>query len=387
MAKIVGMEAICANNLNKDSLFESVLALRTSVGADGLAALSDADWDQLKHDTPMQFHNSRCALLAFSGFSRALKESAWNREQIQSAGFIFSSTTSQIDLWENRLPYYQTENYDGANIRRGINNQSLGTPVLRMTDHFSIQGPRTLITSSCSASLQALAMALLWIKSGRVQRCIVGATEIHSTLTRVGFGSLRLLSKEICKPFDRNRTGINLGEGAGFICLEADSLRSEAGRGYLRGAGLSTDAYHPTSPHPEGKGSQTSLTMSLRSAGLAAEDIDWVYAHGTGSPANDLAESRAIREVFAHAPVITSTKASHGHTLSASGAIESVLGLLAMQKNLVLPTREFQDADSQIQLPILLQAKEQTIRNFVKNSLGFGGINASVIFSAEPGRH
>jgi 3-oxoacyl-(acyl-carrier-protein) synthase len=281
------------------------------------------------------------------------------------------------------LPSFGKINAEVSKTIAAVAQQSLGSPALRLMEHFKIQGPRALITSSCSASLQALALGLMWIRSGKVRRCIVGATEIHSELTRVGFGSLRLLSKEICKPFDRNRTGINLGEGAAFLCLEAGDLRRENPWGYLTGAGLSTDAYHPTSPHPEGAGSVKALNAALRNGGLNAADIDWIYAHGTGSPANDSAEAQAIQQVFPHRPFVTSTKSSHGHALAASGVLESVLGLMAMKKNKILPTSHFQDPDPLIDLAILAKAKDHVVHHFVKNSLGFGGINASVIFSRE----
>jgi len=251
-----------------------------------------------------------------------------------------------------------------------------------MAEHFRIRGPMALTTSSCSASLQALATAFLWIRAKKVRRCIVGTTEIHADLTRVGFGSLRLLSKNICSPFDKNRAGINLGEGSAFLCLEDAGLRPQtAGWGYLSGAGLSTDAYHATSPHPEGKGSQEAMRMALESAKLDPKKIGWVYAHGTGSPANDLAEAKAISQVFSHKPWVSSTKSSHGHTLAASGALESVLGLLAMKRNEILPTHNYKETDPQISLRITSEKVAQPLDHFLKNSLGFGGINASVIFS------
>jgi 3-oxoacyl-[acyl-carrier-protein] synthase-1 len=228
-------------------------------------------------------------------------------------------------------------------------------------------------------------MATLWIKSGCVRRCIVGATEIQSDLTRVGFGSLRLLAKDTGRPFDKNRLGINLGEAGAFLCLEESSLRTDSAWGFVRGEGFSTDAFHATSPHPEGRGSQIAMTMALQKAGLSASDIDWIYTHGTGSPANDLAEANAITQVFTHNPFVTSTKASHGHTLGASGALESVLGLMALKENKILPTFSFQEPDPKIPLKIQRQTTAQPFQHFLKNSLGFGGINASVIFSKQRG--
>ncbi|HRO66389.1 MAG TPA: beta-ketoacyl-[acyl-carrier-protein] synthase family protein, partial [Pseudobdellovibrionaceae bacterium] len=337
--QIPGLGAVCANGLSKETIFESCLQGRSSVGPDGLASLSPADWEQLQKTTPEPFNASRAGQLSFQAAQEALKESRWTPADLRDAGFILASTTSQIDQWERDLPFYRKPEATPSRIQRAISNQSLGTPLLSLARHFGVQGPVAHLASSCSASLQALAMATLWIRSGKVERCLVGGVEIQSDLTRTGFQSLRLLTKGFASPFDKRRAGINLGEGGAFLCLETKGLsRGAPVWGEIIGVGLSSDAYHATAPHPEGRGSLQAMRMALEMSGRSAPDVDWIYAHGTGSPANDTTEAKAIHALFPHRPPVTSTKSSHGHTLAACGVLESVLGLMAMGNGKTLPT-------------------------------------------------
>ncbi|UYL09606.1 beta-ketoacyl-[acyl-carrier-protein] synthase family protein [Bdellovibrio sp. SKB1291214] len=381
--KVVGLGAACANGVTKEEIFASIRQGSSAILESGLAVLSENQWQQISTDCPEEFRDSRCSLLNVHSLKAALKEAGWSPTELHETGFIFASTTSQIDQWEKHLPFYKTSGYDLEKIKSSVANQSLGTPALKLAKFFGINGPVSLITSSCTASLQAITMATLWIRTGKVKRCIVGATEIQSDLTRIGFGSLRLLSKDSARPFDKARTGINLGEGSAFMCLEESTLRLENPWGFITGIGLSTDAYHATSPHPEGLGSQRAIEMALDNSKVSADEIKWIYSHGTGSPANDLAEAKAIHKIFPHRPFVTSTKSSHGHTLGASGALESVLGLMAMKEQVILPTAHCENVDENINLEVLKETLSQTYRHFLKNSLGFGGINASVVFSAE----
>jgi 3-oxoacyl-(acyl-carrier-protein) synthase len=331
---------------------------------------------------------SHCSIASIYCLKKALNESQWGPAELANCGFIFATTTSQIDLWQKSLPLCYSKELKFNEITTATQFQSLGKTMVELQKLFHISGPSTVIASSCSASLQALNIASLWIKTGRVKRCLVGTTEILSDLTINGFNSLRLLSKAVCKPFDKNRLGINLGEASAFICLEADDLSECKAQGYIAGTGFSTDAYHPTAPSPEGIGSLASMKMALQTANITPEEIDWVYAHGTGSSANDLAESNAFQEFFKNSktkPAVSSTKSIHGHTLGACGALEVVLSLLAFKENVILPTFNIRDIDPAIQLDIVKQVRQKDLRYILKNSLGFGGINASLILSKESG--
>lgn len=376
--QISGLGAICANGENPETIYQSCLRGRSSVQSTGLAEISADVIEKLRASTPEKLKSSRSTILGFHTLTQAFNDSGWSDTDLQNAGFIFATTTGKIDLWEKIITQRDSSNLSKEEYLKGLVNQPLGATQAQLSEHFQIKGPKVQISSSCSASLQALAMGMMWIQSGQVERCIVGTTEIHNDLTRVGFNSLRLLSKSVCTPFDKNRTGINLGDGAAFLFLEK---AQQTKWGYISGAGLTSDAFHPTSPHPEGKGSYLSMKKALETAKLQPSDIDWVYAHGTGSPANDLAESAAISSLFPNKPFVTSTKSLHGHTLGSCGGIEAVIGLLAMKYETIIPNANLHEIDPQISVNLPLTVVKKDFKHFVKNSLGFGGINVSVIFS------
>lgn len=380
--KVSGMAAACAAGMDRNQIYHACLEGSSAVNTEGLAVISLSSWNHIMAAAPPLLNKSKCTALSSHVFQNALQEANWSPQDLQTSGFIFATTTGQIDQWEKHLPFYRHESDE--KIRSSVASQSLGTPMLLVAEHFGIGGPKTAISSSCSASLQALALATMWIRSGRVQRCVVGATEILCDLTRVGFGSLRLLSKTPCRPFDQNRNGINLGEGSAFVCLEkADTSSASSSLGYVQGVGYGTDAYHATAPDPTGRGSTEAMSMALRQAQLAPQDIDWIYAHGTGSQANDFTEAVAIQKIFSHSPWVSSTKSIHGHTLGACGVLESILGLMAVAEHRALPNHFLQTLDSKMNLKICVSKTEHKIKKFLKNSLGFGGINAAVIFSKD----
>lgn len=386
ISRIVGIEAISSAGKDKFANFKNCLEKKTFIDSEGLSRIPETTWADLRKDTPPALRESKSSLLAYKGLISALQQSRWTADEIKKCGFIFASTTSQIDLWEEDLPNYKSHVSDNEKLDRAVFHQSLGYPLVLLTKHFGISGPQSVVASSCSAGLQAVALADLWIRTGIVDRCIVGSTEILSDLTSVGFNSLRLVVRANSKPFAKNRNGINLGEGAGFLLIESNHLEKKTEPwGYISGAHFNMDSYHATAPHPEGKGSAQTMQTALKMAHLEPEMIPWIYAHGTGSVANDSSESLAINSVFAKSsPLpVTSTKSIHGHTLAASGLIESVIGLVAMKENCILPTLTDSEIDPKLNVEILSSQKQTSVPHFLKNSLGFGGINASVIFSKE----
>lgn len=394
--KIVGSEAVTGSGLSKEALYQSCIMKKSSVNLNnehsGLASISVNDWSLMRDDVKMSHNESQCLVISAYTLKKVLQQVQWSEEELSECGFIFATTTSQIDQWQKSLPFCYFKNLSFEEITQATKYQSLGLTLIELQNLFGIHGPSTMVASSCSASLQAINLASLWIKSGIVKRCLVGSTEILSDLTINGFNSLRLLSKEICKPFDSQRTGINLGEASAFICLEKEGLTGREAQAYIQGVGFSTDAYHPTAPLPEGTGSVKAINMSLQTACLKPENIDWIYAHGTGSVANDLAESNAIQSVFSSASnnyVVSSTKSIHGHTLGACGAVESVIAFQSLINNKILTTFNTETIDARIINKIAYNSESSEINktnireiNYIlKNTLGFGGINASSIFS------
>lgn len=324
--------------------------------------------------------------LAFSlkAAEEALSSAGWNSLNPDD-GLILATTTGLFLQWDRAFLGYVNGEWTLPDFRRDFMNQPLGELTRLVQKHFGHTGPSTLLTSACSASTQALALGAMWIREGRVKRCLVVGVEVLCDLTCEGFRSLQLLSPEPARPFDQTRKGINLSEGAAALCLDGGDPSSKLAA--ISGYGFSTDAYHMTGPHPEGEGSYRAMKQALQVAGLRPEDIAWVHAHGTGSQQNDLAEGLAVSRLCAsHQPWVSSTKWLHGHALGASGALESVLVVRAMQEGTILSTRGLAQADPQIPVKHPPRDLREKPKHVLKNTLGFGGANASLVLSLPEAR-
>lgn len=379
-AQIIATECVSSAGLNKLDLFNSSIDGKIPELQKGLIPFTGEQWLNIKEKAPLNLQKSKCTVLSYNPLKSVIDSTQWTTDQLDKCGFIFATTTSEIDLWEEKIPFFENVIIDEYH-KNIVRHQSLGLILEDLKKYFKINGPCSVVTSSCSASLQALSLAALWIQNKKVDRCIIASTEILSTLTSSGFESLRLLSKESCKPFDRLRNGINLGEASACIAIENLDLSTTKPLAYISGIGLSSDAHHATSPHPEGLGSERAIQQSLNSAQLNEKDISWFYAHGTGSLANDLAEAKAISKIFTHNQFVSSSKFIHGHTLAASGLLESVLAIEALKNQKVILNTLFKNADPAFE--INLTRPPSKIKHILKNSLGFGGINCSVILSQE----
>jgi 3-oxoacyl-[acyl-carrier-protein] synthase II len=377
LISITGMGAVTCLGLGADRLWQTVLDERSGINKLGLGQISDPQIDELKDTLNLPPMTSRSVVLGVASIAEAMAQAKWD-DLGPDDGLIIGTTTGQIDLWELELTRYLNKELSPQEFGRSLRSQSLGSCAESLSRHLRFSGRKTTITSACSAGTQALGLGKQWIEQGKVKRCLVGGVEILSRLTIEGFRSLQLLSTKPATPFDENRQGINLAEGAAFFCLEKKSAGPLC---HLTGFGASTDAYHMTAPHPDGFGSLRAMTLALENSQLKTSDIDWVHAHGTGSRANDEAEGRAITTLFGvgRGPWVSSTKNIHGHALAASGAIESVLCVQAIQKQLILKTSGLNSPDVDVRHPF--ENKNLKVKNILKNTLGFGGNNSSLIFS------
>lgn len=325
----------------------------------------------------------------FAGGNRALKfslraareamnQAGWS-ELGPSDGLIFATTTGFFLQWDRAFTSFVNKDLGLPEFREKFLNQPLAELNRQLSLELGQPGASTLVSSACSASTQAIGLGAMWIASGRVKRCLIAGVEVLCDLTCEGFRSLQLLSSGPATPFDRARSGINLSEGAAFLCLEGGT----GGLARVSGSGFSTDAYHMTGPHPEGEGSYRAMKRALMVAGVSPGDVDWVHAHGTGSQQNDMAEGLAVSRLFEeHRPYVSSTKWLHGHALGASGALESVLLVRALSEGVILKTRGLVNPDEKI--PVRHPEIDLNIRarHVVKNTLGFGGTNAAVVISS-----
>ena len=335
---------------------------------------------------------SKLTLLTLHSACQAMQSAGWEKLQEGDAVF-FATTTGQIPVWENDLMDYLEGRITSPKLAETFQYEPLGISIRDTLKILGGHGCRTqVISSACSASTQALVLASLWLKegkappSGKARRALVGGTELLCRLTGSGFKGLQLLSSEPATPFGPNRKGINLSEASAFLCLETEPQNPPLA--LLSGGGLANDAYHMTSPDPTGEGICRAMKAALHSAGLRPSAITWVHAHGTGSQANDDAEAKAIQTLFAGCrPIVSSTKPIHGHALAASGVLESIICMMGIREGIVPATRGLTSLHGTEDLTfgtLSLPGEHQSlpVRHVLKNSLGFGGANAAVVFSS-----
>lgn len=254
---------------------------------------------------------------------------------------------------------------------------------------FACRGPRLTLVTACSSSANSIGLAADLIQEGRAEAVLAGGTDAHCKMTYAGFNALQALDPDVCRPFDRRRAGLSLGEGAAMFVLEEESHARRRGADILAefaGYGTSADAHHMTAPEPRGRGAVLAMRRALREAGVDATDVDYVNAHGTGTPQNDPIETGAIKAVFgahARALAVSSTKSQTGHCLGAAGAIEIAATVLALRHGFVPPTVNLDEPDPQCDLDYVPRvARERRLGVALSNSYGFGGNNTSVVLRA-----
>lgn len=251
----------------------------------------------------------------------------------------------------------------------------------------NLNGPKVTLMTACTSGALALVWARNTITAGMANVVIAGGTESLSRMTYGVFNALKAMDPEYCKPFDRYRRGLSLGEGAAILILESKTHAQKRGAriyGALLGCGLSCDAHHITAPQPEGHGAAAAMRAALQDAGLRADQIDTINAHGTATPANDIMETLAIKSVWgSRAPDIpvSAIKSMTGHTLAAAGAIEAVASLLALHQQFVPPTIHCTHPDPICDLDYVREgARARTVRTVLSNSFAFGGNNVCLVF-------
>ncbi len=276
----------------------------------------------------------------------------------------------------------------GGSLRHSpslIANYTPQKAVMDAQDALGISAPCQVIANACASGTNAIGHAFHCVRSGKYRRVLTGGYDAISELVFVGFDSLRASTPEKCRPFDRSRSGMVLGEGAAVLALENLTDAEARGAnilGEIVGYGISTDNHHLTQPDPSGSGARRAMEAALTSAKISADEIDYINAHGTATPFNDAAEGKAIAELFLRTP-ISSTKAMMGHSLGAAGAIEAVISLIALREEFLPPNINFRESDAELDLNIVAnQSRPEKIRTILSNSFGFGGTNASIILRA-----
>ena len=264
-----------------------------------------------------------------------------------------------------------------------IANYTPQKPIIDAQGASGLSAPCQVIANACGSGTNAIGHGFDCVRSGRYERVLTGGYDALSELVFVGFDCLQAATPERCRPFDRERSGLVLGEGAAILLLE--SFESAQARGAriiaeIIGYGSSVDNYHLTQPHPSGSGPRQAMESALRSAGISAAEIGYINAHGTATTHNDATEGKAIAELF-NGVAVSSTKGMMGHALGAAGAIEAVVSILALQYQFLPPNINFGSGDNDLDLNIVANTSQPaSLRTAQSNSFGFGGTNASVIF-------
>lgn len=324
--------------------------------------------------------NNRLAQLGFTqdGFDQAVQDAVQQYGSDRIGVFVGTSTSGILetelafrnrDLDTGKLPetfiYPKTQNtYSVADFTR---------------QYFDLTGPAFAVSSACSSSAKVFGTARRMIEAGVIDAAVIGGVDTLCLTTLYGFNSLGLLSSQACRPCDAERDGISIGEAAAFILLERPSEPVEDDAILLLGLGESSDAYHMSSPHPEGLGAQLAMQQALKSAALTAADIDYINLHGTSTPSNDAAEAKAVNAVFDFPVPCSSSKGATGHTLGAAGALEAIICALALRNAFIPGGLNTQHIDPQLNLNYQLENKPRKLARVMSNSFGFGGTNCSLV--------
>ncbi len=303
--------------------------------------------------------------------ARAAADQAIDKGTSPPDAIVLGVTTGGMDLTETCLLADNT-------FKEPLPRHSLASVTEDLAGRFGCGGPLLTVSTACSSGAVAIKIALEMIRTGRAQKVLAGGVDAICRLTYYGFKSLQLLDPAGARPLDQARQGMSVAEGAAMLLLEA-CKNDQPGIGIL-GAGLSCDAFHPARPHPEGKGALAAMQAAMHDAGVDKDQIDYISLHGTGTPDNDLAEARAIKNLFGeNVPPLSSIKGATGHTLAAAGAIEAVVSVICSDNRVLPGNTGCKNPDKTLDIQPLLQPESRPVKTILSNSFGFGGNNAALV--------
>ena len=399
---ITGEGIVSAIGLNKQEVLLSLQERRSGIGEMkhlqsvhhelpvGEVDLSNEQMKE-KLGIPSMQMMSRTSLMGMLAIDQALKEAhveVANLRAIKADGkplrivLVSGTTVGGMDITE--LCFDQLEKQGSFEF---LQHHDCGNSTRLMADHFGIFDEVATLSTACSSAANAIILGARLLKVGEADLVVAGGTEALTRFHLNGFNSLMILDHEPCRPFDTTRAGLNLGEGAAFVVLESEEMaqqRKVTPHAYLTGYGNACDAFHQTASSENGEGAYLAMTEALAMAHLSAKDIQYVNAHGTGTPNNDQSESVSLKRVFGdEMPMVSSTKSFTGHTTSASGSIETVICILAMQHHFVPANLGWKNPMENGILPTM-GTQNVDLENVLCNSFGFGGNDSSLVISLHP---
>ncbi len=385
---ITGLGIVSGIGLNVSETLSSIRQCRTGIRLKDTTYVSEVESDNANLckmlDIPETQTLSRTTLLSMKAVGEALTDADIIENDKKTSALVSSTSTGGMDLSEQ---YYRQMKTDDRKTRlRYVISHDCGAGTEQTAARYGLMHFQTTVSTACSSAANAIMFGARLIKQGLADRVIAGGADALTEFTINGFRSLMIYDSLPCRPFDDTRNGLNLGEGAGYVVMESEQCLMRSGKTpycRLSGYGNANDAYHQTASSPDGNGPFGAMNKALSVAGLLPEGIDYVNAHGTGTPNNDLSEGQAMHRLFSgQLPRFGSTKTFTGHTLGAAGGIEAVLSVLSVRHGLLYPNLNFRQPMHE--LPILPQTKLLTdakIRHVMSNSFGFGGNCSTLIFS------
>lgn len=324
---------------------------------------------------------TRTALMGRLALREALEIAQMAEEQIRRAPFISATTVGGMD----RRELYFAQEQDCDLVHAEISTHHCGSCTEMIAQPFGEFASMATVSTACSSATNAMITGANMLRCGMADIVVVGGSECLTLFHLNGFNTLMILDHEPCRPFDKDRAGLNLGEGAAYLVMETAASASKRGvkpMCQLSGYGNACDAFHQTASSPEGEGAWLAMQEALRMAGLQPGEIQYVNAHGTGTPNNDESESHALRRIFGEdLPPVSSTKSFTGHTTSASGSIEAVICMLALEHQFMPPQINWHTPMDDGIVPVTDSTPKQEIRHILSNAFGFGGNDSSLVIS------
>jgi 3-oxoacyl-[acyl-carrier-protein] synthase-1 len=399
------MSPLCISHYTATSCLGAGLAATLAALEDERSGLAPCDFETVSLETQIgkvtgvdavslpphlrafDCRNNRLAQLGLEqdGFRAAVAASAarWGRERI---GVFIGTSTSGI--LETEIAFRACDSLGGAlpasfDYEHRQNSFSVSDYVRRRLE---LSGPAASLCTACSSSAKAFAVAQRLMEVNLIDAAVVGGVDSLCLTTMYGFHALQLMARTACRPFDRNRDGLSIGEAAAFALIERAPPATGAAhepddeRIFLLGAGESSDAHHMSAPHPEGAGARMAMQRALDAAGLTPADIDYINLHGTGTPSNDAAEAQAVGSLFGADTPCSSTKGATGHTLGAAGALEAVICLLVLRHGVLPAGLNLSELDPLCPINYLTRSRRTSPVTALSNSFGFGGVNCTLLF-------
>lgn len=325
---------------------------------------------------------SRTALLSTLAAKEAVQHSCIDIHKYR-CGFISANSVGGMDKTEDFYPSFLHDHTKGD--LHDVINHECGAVTEITADALGIKDFVTTVSTACSSSANSIFLGARLIRQGFLDIVVAGGTDALTKFTLNGFNTLMILDSEFCQPMDEHRRGLNLGEGAGYVVMVSEKAAQSLDKkpvAKLTGWANANDAHHQTASSPDGTGNLFAMKGALKKAGLQPADIDYINLHGTGTANNDIAEGTAIKNLFeGHYPLMSSTKSFTGHTLGASGGIEAVYSVLAIQHGLIFPNLRFHTQMKELPFAPVTTLQEKEVNHVMSNSFGFGGNCSSLIFS------